>query len=84
MLRHACGFALASKGHDTRALQAYLAIRIFSTLSATPSWHLIASRTSGGNALASADPSLRHTWAIGLQNMSATLQIPIIAGFLSL
>ena len=22
--RHACGFALASKGHDTRALQAYL------------------------------------------------------------
>ena len=24
MLRRACGFALASKGHDTRALQAYL------------------------------------------------------------
>lgn len=24
MLRHACGFALASKGHDTRAVQAYL------------------------------------------------------------
>src|SRR3974390_3427745 len=24
MLRHACGFALANKGHDTRALQAYL------------------------------------------------------------
>jgi integrase len=24
MLRHACGFALASKGQDTRALQAYL------------------------------------------------------------
>src|SRR6516164_1463173 len=24
MLRHACGFALASKRHDTRALQAYL------------------------------------------------------------
>lgn len=24
MLRHACGFALASKGHDTRAIQAYL------------------------------------------------------------
>jgi type 1 fimbriae regulatory protein FimB/type 1 fimbriae regulatory protein FimE len=24
MLRHACGFALAPKGHDTRALQAYL------------------------------------------------------------
>ena len=24
MLRHACGFALANKGHDTRSLQAYL------------------------------------------------------------
>jgi type 1 fimbriae regulatory protein FimB/type 1 fimbriae regulatory protein FimE len=24
MLRHACGFAPAAKGHDTRALQAYL------------------------------------------------------------
>jgi site-specific recombinase XerD len=24
MLRHACGFALANKGHDTRALQHYL------------------------------------------------------------
>jgi site-specific recombinase XerD len=24
MLRHACGFSLANKGHDTRALQAYL------------------------------------------------------------
>jgi site-specific recombinase XerD len=23
-LRHACGFALANKGHDTRALQGYL------------------------------------------------------------
>jgi site-specific recombinase XerD len=24
MLRHACGYALANRGHDTRALQAYL------------------------------------------------------------
>jgi site-specific recombinase XerD len=24
MLRHACGYARANKGHDTRALQAYL------------------------------------------------------------
>ena len=24
MLRHACSFALANKGHDTRSLQAYL------------------------------------------------------------
>jgi Phage integrase family len=27
VLRHACGFALASAGHDTRALQAYLGHR---------------------------------------------------------
>jgi type 1 fimbriae regulatory protein FimB/type 1 fimbriae regulatory protein FimE len=27
MLRHACGFALANKGHDTRARQAYLGHR---------------------------------------------------------
>src|SRR3974390_1263544 len=27
MLRHGCGFALANKGHDTRALQAYLGHR---------------------------------------------------------
>ena len=27
MLRHACGFALANRGHDTRALQAYMGHR---------------------------------------------------------
>ena len=27
MLRHACGFVLANKGHDTRALQAYVGHR---------------------------------------------------------
>jgi site-specific recombinase XerD len=26
-LRHACGYALANQGHDTRALQAYLGHR---------------------------------------------------------
>ena len=39
MLRHATGYALANKGHDTRALQAYLG---------HPSCHRIDSRTSGG------------------------------------
>ena len=47
MLRHACGFALANKGHDTRSLQAYLGHRKFSTRCATPSCHLIGSRISG-------------------------------------
>ena len=27
MLRHACGYALANKGHDTRAIQGWLAHR---------------------------------------------------------
>jgi len=27
MLRHACGYALANAGHDTRAIQAYLGHR---------------------------------------------------------
>jgi len=27
MLRHACGYALANRGHDTRALQSYLGHR---------------------------------------------------------
>jgi len=27
MLRHPCGYALANRGHDTRALQAYLGHR---------------------------------------------------------
>jgi site-specific recombinase XerD len=27
MLRYACGYALANRGHDTRALQAYLGRR---------------------------------------------------------
>ena len=27
MLRHACGYALANRGHDMRALQAYLGHR---------------------------------------------------------
>jgi site-specific recombinase XerD len=27
MLRHACGYKLADDGHDTRAIQAYLAHR---------------------------------------------------------
>jgi Phage integrase family len=31
ILRHACGFKLANDGHDTRALQHYLATRISST-----------------------------------------------------
>jgi type 1 fimbriae regulatory protein FimB/type 1 fimbriae regulatory protein FimE len=47
MLRHACGFALANAGHDTRSLQAYLGPRTSSTRRATPNWNRIASRTSG-------------------------------------
>jgi type 1 fimbriae regulatory protein FimB/type 1 fimbriae regulatory protein FimE len=39
MLRQACGFALASNDHDTRALQAYLGHKNIQTPCATPSCH---------------------------------------------
>ena len=31
MLRHACGYALANKGHDTRAIQAWLGHRLITS-----------------------------------------------------
>jgi integrase len=31
MLRHACGYALANKGHDTRAIQGWLGHRSITT-----------------------------------------------------
>ena len=45
MLRHACGYALANRGHDTRALQAYLGHR--NIQQATRSWRRIGSRAFG-------------------------------------
>jgi site-specific recombinase XerC len=47
MLRHGCGFALANKGHDTRALQAWLGHRNIRTRCVIPSWRLIGSGISG-------------------------------------
>jgi hypothetical protein len=47
MLRHACGFALANKGHDTAPCRPISAIEISSTRFATPSWRRIGSTTSG-------------------------------------
>jgi Phage integrase family len=49
MLRHACGFALADAGHDTRSLQAYLGHRNIQHTSGTPSWRRTGSRISGGS-----------------------------------
>jgi site-specific recombinase XerD len=40
MLRHACGYALANKGHDTRAIQAFLD-KLASLLLRSPN-HLVA------------------------------------------
>jgi hypothetical protein len=53
MLRHACGYALANAGHDTRALQDWLGISRSSIPCAIPSWHRPGSRISG------ADPGCR-------------------------
>jgi len=48
MLRHACGYALANAGHDTRALQAWLGHKNIQHTYATPSLRRTASRVSGG------------------------------------
>ena len=47
MLRHACGYALANKRHDTRALQAYLGHRNIQLRSAIPSCRRRASKIFG-------------------------------------
>jgi site-specific recombinase XerD len=47
MLRHACGYALANKGHDTRAIQGWLGRSITSTAVYMP-WRRTGSRSSGG------------------------------------
>ena len=48
MLRHACGYALANKGHDTRRFRRTLATETFNIPSDTPSFHRRGSRISGG------------------------------------
>ena len=48
MLRHACGFALANKGHDTRPCRPTWAIATFSTPCGIPNYRPIGSRTFGG------------------------------------
>jgi integrase len=50
MLRHACGYALANRGHDTRALQAYLGTS--NTRCAISSCRRRGSRISGGSEAA--------------------------------
>ena len=52
MLRHACGFALANKGHDTRALQAYLGHKNIQHTVRYTELSPIGSRISGGAELA--------------------------------
>jgi site-specific recombinase XerD len=48
MLRHATGYKLANEGHDTRAIQHYLAHKnIQHTVRYTPSCPRLASGTSG-------------------------------------
>ena len=48
MLRHACGYALANKGLDTRTLQAYLGHRSINSTTRYAALALADSKTSGG------------------------------------
>jgi hypothetical protein len=72
MLRHACGFALANKGHDTRALQAYLGhkniqhtVRYWDT-----AWSVIISGIMFATVVVHPDAEVRaivNSWSIPLQ-----------------
>jgi site-specific recombinase XerD len=48
MLRHACGYALANKGHDTRAIQGWLGHRSTTSTASTRRWRRTGSGSSGG------------------------------------
>jgi integrase len=48
MLRHACGYALANKGHDTRAIQGWLGHRSTTSTAFTRRWRRTGSGSSGG------------------------------------
>jgi type 1 fimbriae regulatory protein FimB/type 1 fimbriae regulatory protein FimE len=52
ILRHACGYALANAGHDTRALQAYLGHKNIQHTLDTLSLPRRGSRTFGGTSVA--------------------------------
>src|SRR5262245_35549160 len=75
MLRHACGYALANAGHDTRALQVSSVTGTSCTRCATPS-RLTGSRTSGSdgspNALDFAERDVME-YLIGLPHQSALM-----------
>ena len=60
MLRHACGFALANKGHDTRALQACLGHRNIQHTVRYTSCRRAGSRTSGDRTRGPATPPKHH------------------------
>jgi site-specific recombinase XerD len=48
MLRHACGYALANKGHDTRAIQGWLGHRLITSTVVYTALAPNRSRTFGG------------------------------------
>jgi site-specific recombinase XerD len=47
-LRHACGYALANKGHDTRAIQGWLGHRLITSTVVYTALAPNRSRTFGG------------------------------------
>jgi hypothetical protein len=61
MLRHACGCALANKGHDTRAIQGWFGHR--SITKSTRAWRQTGSKTFGGIGVG-ADRRLQISGAI--------------------
>jgi site-specific recombinase XerD len=57
MLRHACGYALANQGRDTRGLQAYLGHRSIHTPCGTRSYRPIGSKVGGKTRISDRRPT---------------------------
>ena len=76
MLRHACGYALANKGLDTRTLQAYLGHQSINSTTRYAALALGGSKTSGG---ALAAPSARSTGLELIQLFAIAAHIPVAA-----
>jgi hypothetical protein len=68
MLRHACGYALANQGTDTRTLQAYLGHRSISNTVRARAWQVqgLVEGLTANSSSAAARPVVPITWGAGV------------------
>jgi Phage integrase family len=73
MLRHACSYALANKGHDTRAIQAWLGLRSIASTAIYTALRRTGSRTPGGTE---AQRTEAIKWAMPYPPMMTAAKLP--------